>query len=57
MPELHKRIKQGWTLMNAYSDENHHVHYYLERGKLSCEIEIFPNGHGILHTANDDRRI
>ena len=57
MPELKKRIKSGYVLMDSYAKTNGSVCYFLERGKLKCMIEVEPDGHGWLYTSNDIRRI
>ena len=57
MPELKKRMNAGYVLMDSYTKANGSVLYFLERGKLSCMLEIESDGHGWLYTDSDVRRI
>ena len=57
MAELDRRLCLGWVLMGYEMDSNDNEHFYLERGKYKCEIELKPNGHGYVHTKNKTVRI
>lgn len=57
MPELQKRINQGWVLMDSQTLDGNIKRYVLTRGKLECAIELGPDGRGFLYTNNKTRRI
>ena len=57
MPELNKRMNNGYILMDSFTSSTGTTYYFLERGKLKCMIELDPTGHGWLHTSTTDRRI
>ena len=57
MAELDRRLRLGWVLMGYEMDSNNNEHFYLERGKYVCEIELKPNGYGYLHTKSKTVRI
>ena len=57
MAELNRRLRAGWVLMGYEMDSNNNEHFYLQRGKHACEIELKPNGYGYVHTSNKTVRI
>jgi len=57
MAELDRRLRAGWVMMGYEMDSNNNEHFYLQRGKHVCEIELKPNGYGYVHTDTKTVRI